>query len=100
MKFIEEIEHAIGCTPGSPCTLNAFLADYIKEVFLGRHHMMVAASIESATKSVDAWRAITNPELMRGLGLSRPLLQVPQPYVIFPTLLLGFSIVKVEIPLL
>ncbi|PNF38735.1 Exocyst complex component 4 [Cryptotermes secundus] len=75
MKFIEEIEHAIGCTPGSPCTLNAFLADYIKEVFLGRHHMMVAASIESATKSVDAWRAITNPELMRGLGLSRPLLQ-------------------------
>ncbi|XP_069698515.1 exocyst complex component 4 isoform X1 [Periplaneta americana] len=75
MKFIEEIEQAIGCTPGSPCTLNAFLADYVKEVFLGRHHMMVAASIESATKSVDAWRATTSPELMRGLGLSRPLLQ-------------------------
>lgn len=74
-KFIEEIEHAIGCTPGRPCTLNAFLSDYIKEVFLGRHHMMVAAGIECATKSVDAWRATTNPEVMRGLGLSRPLLQ-------------------------
>jgi hypothetical protein len=91
VKFIEEIEHAIGCTPGSPCTLNAFLADYIKEVFLGRHHMMVAASIESATKSVDAWRAVTNPELMRGLGVSRPLLQVPQRYVKFPTLILPYS---------
>jgi hypothetical protein len=56
--------------------------------------MMVAASIESATKSVDAWRAITNPELMRGLGLSRPLLQVCQPYVIFPTLRLGVSVAK------
>ncbi|XP_021936020.1 exocyst complex component 4 isoform X2 [Zootermopsis nevadensis] len=75
MKFIEEIEHAIGCTPGNPCTLNAFLSDYIKEVFLGRHHMMVAASIESATKSLDAWRTTTSPELMSDLGLSRPLLQ-------------------------
>ena len=79
MKFIEEIEQALGCTPGSPCTLNAFLADYVKEVFLGRHHTMVAASIEGATKSVDAWRATTSPELMRSLGLSRPLLQVSMP---------------------
>lgn len=76
MNFIEEIERAIGCTPGSPCTLNAFLSDYIKEVFLGRHHVMVAASIESTTKSLDAWRTTTSPELMSDLGLSRPLLQV------------------------
>lgn len=86
MKFIEEIEHAIGCTPGNPCTLNAFLSDYIKEVFLGRHHMMVAASIESATKSLDAWRTTTSPELMSDLGLSRPLLQVFQSCTMFPIL--------------
>nr|CAD7443373.1 unnamed protein product [Timema bartmani] len=75
MKFIEDIERATGCTPGSSCTLNAFLADYVKEVFLGRHHVLVASSIETATKSTDAWRATTNPELMRSLGVNRPLLQ-------------------------
>jgi exocyst complex component 4 len=100
MKFIEEIEHAIGCTPGSPCTLNAFLADYIKEVFLGRHHMIVAANIESATKSVDAWRATTSPELMRGLGLSRPLLQVPQSCATFSTLLLTSWVLKGKFPMI
>ncbi|KAK7863550.1 hypothetical protein R5R35_011175 [Gryllus longicercus] len=75
MRFIEEIEHALGCTPGSPCTLNAFLADYVKEVFLGRHHLMVQRAIETATKATDAWRATTAPEFMQQLGVSRPLLQ-------------------------
>nr|CAD7589281.1 unnamed protein product [Timema genevievae] len=81
MKFIEDIERATGCTPGSSCTLNAFLADYVKEVFLGRHHVLVASSIETATKSTDAWRATTNPELMRSLGVNRPLLQEKPPPV-------------------
>jgi len=98
-KFIEEIEHAIGCTPGGPCTLNAFLSDYIKEVFLGRHHMMVAASIESATKSVDAWRATTSPEVMRGLGLSRPLLQVSNSCTAFSSSFPHFKILKEEFSL-
>ena len=58
------------------CTLSNFLADYVKEVYLGRHHVLVATTIETATKSPDAWRATTSPELMRDLGLNRPLLQV------------------------
>ena len=99
-KFIEEIEHAIGCTPGRPCTLNAFLSDYIKEGFLGRHHMMVAASIESATKSVDAWRATTSPEVMRGLGLSRPLLQVSNSCTAFSTAIPHLKDLKEEFSLL
>jgi len=99
-KFIDEIEHAIGCTPGGPCTLNAFLSDYIKEVFLGRHHMMVAASIESATKSVDAWRATTSPEVMRGLGLSRPLLQVCNSCTAFSSSVPHFNVLKEEFSLL
>ncbi|XP_067012482.2 exocyst complex component 4 isoform X2 [Anabrus simplex] len=72
MRFIEEVESAVG---SRPCTLNAFLADYVKEVFLGRHHSLVVRSIETATKAPDAWRATTSPDQMRCLGLSRPLLQ-------------------------
>ncbi|KAK0167148.1 hypothetical protein PV327_004582 [Microctonus hyperodae] len=75
MQFIDEIERALDCKPGSPCTLNSFIADYVKEVFLGRHHVMVATTIDAATKTADAWRATTPPELMKELGLSRPLLQ-------------------------
>ncbi|XP_046430735.1 exocyst complex component 4 isoform X1 [Neodiprion virginianus] len=75
MKFIEEIEQALGCKPGNPCTLNTFIADYVKEVYLGRHHVIVATAIDTATKSQEAWRATTSPELMKELGLPRPLLQ-------------------------
>lgn len=74
MQFIEEIERALDCQPGCPCTLNSFIADYVKEVFLGRHHVMVATTIDAATKGSDAWSATTSPELMKELGLSRALL--------------------------
>ena len=60
----------------SPCTLNSFIADYVKEVFLGRHHVIVATTIDTATKDPEAWRATTPPEVMKDLGLTRPLLQV------------------------
>lgn len=66
----------------NPCTLNSFIADYVKEVFLGRHHVMVATTIDTATKGSEAWRATTPPEVMKDLGLSRPLLQV-RPCIIF-----------------
>ncbi|XP_049784437.1 exocyst complex component 4 isoform X1 [Schistocerca cancellata] len=75
MKFIEETEKEIGCISTSHCTLKAFLADYVKEVFLGRHHVTVAGKIEFATKAPDAWRAMTNPDTVKNLRLPRPLLQ-------------------------
>ncbi|XP_015592198.1 exocyst complex component 4 isoform X2 [Cephus cinctus] len=75
MEFIEEIERALGCSSKNPCTLNAFIADYVKEVYLGRHHVLVATTIDAATKSPEAWRATTSPELMKEIGLTRPLLQ-------------------------
>ncbi|XP_008550620.1 exocyst complex component 4 [Microplitis demolitor] len=75
MQFIEEIERALEIQPGNSCTLNSFIADYIKEEFLGRHHIMVATTIDAATKASDAWQTITPPELMKELGLARPLLQ-------------------------
>ncbi|KAG8226930.1 hypothetical protein J437_LFUL004648 [Ladona fulva] len=57
-----------------PCTLNTFLSDYVKEVFLGQHHQSVSAAVDTATKAPDAWRATTGPEMTRSLGVSRPLL--------------------------
>ncbi|XP_014206548.1 exocyst complex component 4 [Copidosoma floridanum] len=76
MQFIEDVERALGIPSGSPsCTLSNFLADYVKEVYLGRHHVLVATTIETATKSTDAWRATTSPEQMKDLRLIRPLLQ-------------------------
>ncbi|KAJ8682074.1 hypothetical protein QAD02_017866 [Eretmocerus hayati] len=76
MQFIDEVEKALGITAGTTaCTLSNFLADYVKEVYLGRHHVLVATTIDAATKSADAWRATTSPDLMKDLGLKRPLLQ-------------------------
>lgn len=49
---------------------------------MGRHHVMVATTIDTATKGSEAWRATTPPEVMKDLGLSRPLLQV-RPCIIF-----------------
>lgn len=73
-KFIEEIEMATNCKIGVPCTLNAFLSDYIKEVFLGRYQSKMASTIEMVTKSPEAWRGIITPEQMRELRRTRPLL--------------------------
>lgn len=74
-KFIEEIELATNCKIGVPCTLNAFLADYIKEVFLGRYQSKMSSTIEMVTKSPEAWRGIITPEQMREMRRTRPLLQ-------------------------
>lgn len=61
-----------------PCTLNAFLADYIKEVFLGRYHSKMSATIEMATKSPESWRTTITPEQMKELRRTRPLLLVSE----------------------
>lgn len=34
MRFVTEIESALNLPSGRPCTLNAFLADYVKEVII------------------------------------------------------------------
>ncbi|KAL7287624.1 hypothetical protein TKK_0018269 [Trichogramma kaykai] len=75
-QFIDEVERVLGFNAaGVPCTLRSYLADYVKEVYLGRHHVLVATTIDTATKSPDAWRAVTSPEVTKELGLARPLLQ-------------------------
>ena len=64
------------------CILGNFLTDYVKEVYLGRHHVLVATTIDAATKVPDAWHATTSPELMKDLGLSRPLLKVIKIFIL------------------
>lgn len=75
MHFIEEIEQALGNSSGNPCTLNSFIADYVKEMYLARHHVQVATAIDAAIRNPSAWSAMTSPEQMRSIGLTRPLLQ-------------------------
>lgn len=56
--------------------MNAFVTDYVREVFVGRQYAKMAAKVESVTKCSDAWRTPITPELAVELGLPRPLLQV------------------------
>jgi len=60
----------------STCTLSLWLNEYIRTVFLDRQHSKVATTVESITKQADAWHAITTPEQIQELIISRPLLAV------------------------
>lgn len=76
MGYIQEIQIFMKSKSGQPCTLNAFLSTHIKEAFLARgHNRSLQLTIDSLTKSADAWRVIISPEEMKTLGLARPLLQ-------------------------
>ncbi|XP_058118956.1 exocyst complex component 4 [Anopheles ziemanni] len=76
MGYIQEIEDFMKCKSGQPCSLNTFLANYVKDGYLARgHNRNLQLTIESLSKAQDAWRTIISPEEMKRLGLSRPLLQ-------------------------
>ncbi|XP_059607567.1 exocyst complex component 4 [Phlebotomus argentipes] len=74
MVHVGEIE-GIG-KAGQRCSLHAFLAQHVKETFLARgHNRSLQVTIESLSKTQDAWKAIVGPEEIKRLGLNRPLLQ-------------------------
>lgn len=79
-SFIKEIETAMGCTPGSS-SLQAFVTDFVKNIFLDQVHYNVSSSISSATKvdeeegSFDALRNVIDHKTQKELGVPRPLLQ-------------------------
>uniref|UniRef100_A0A182NRV9 Exocyst complex component Sec8 n=1 Tax=Anopheles dirus TaxID=7168 RepID=A0A182NRV9_9DIPT len=76
MGYIQEIESFMKCKSGQPCSLNTFLANYVKDGYLARgHNRNLQLTIESLSKAQDAWRTIISPEEMKRLGLTRPLLQ-------------------------
>ena len=75
MEFIGVIEAALKTDPGTHCTLYAFLMDYIKDVFLGQIHADNGDALNSASLSLDSWKAITDSDVLRELGVQKPLLQ-------------------------
>ena len=60
MEFIGVIEAALKPDPGTNCTLYAFLMDYIKDVFLGQIRVDNGDALNSASVSLDSWKAITD----------------------------------------
>ncbi|XP_068208979.1 exocyst complex component 4-like isoform X1 [Palaemon carinicauda] len=74
-SFIREIEEALGCSPGTHCTLYVFITDYIKDAFLAQLHVETAARLEQATKALDQWRTCKDPQVLKSLKVTRPLLQ-------------------------
>lgn len=64
------------CGFRNPCTLNAFVSDYIKDTFVLRQHKKLAAKVEVVTKCQEAWKVPIAPEQAAERGLPRPLLQV------------------------
>ena len=70
ISFIQQIEKALSCAPGSHCTLYAFLMDYIKDVFLGQIHVDISNSLNSASQSLDAWKSVTDSEVLRNLKVT------------------------------
>lgn len=82
-RFIQEIEQALNSGPNNPCTLHTFLSEYVSNVFVQRHHLKVSSAIEAATKAQDAWKSITDADLTKKMGLSRPILQVSEKKMFF-----------------
>ena len=74
MEFIGVIEAVLKPELGTNCTLYAFLMDYIKDVFLGQIRVDNGDAY-SASVSLDSWKAITDSDILRDLGVQRPLLQ-------------------------
>lgn len=75
LKFVEEIECSTTHDRSVPCTLNTFINDYVKDVFIGREQTRISLRIEGATKSANAWRTPVPPSEASNLGLIRPILQ-------------------------
>lgn len=74
MSYIHEIEEYLKTK--QQCTLNVFLATYVKETFLAHgHNRSLLNTIDTLSKSHDAWKAIITPEDMKTMSLTRPLLQ-------------------------
>ncbi|KAK8729890.1 hypothetical protein OTU49_008375 [Cherax quadricarinatus] len=74
-SFIREIEDALGCSPGTHCTLYVFITDYIKDAFLAQLHVETAGRLEQATKALDQWRTCREATLLKTMKVNRPLLQ-------------------------
>ncbi|XP_019510328.1 PREDICTED: exocyst complex component 4 [Hipposideros armiger] len=75
LRFIQELEHALGLGPAKQCPLREFLTVYIKNIFLNQVLAEINKEIEGVTKTSDPLKILANADTMRVLGMQRPLLQ-------------------------
>ncbi|MEE6481763.1 hypothetical protein FKM82_012962 [Ascaphus truei] len=75
LRFIQEIEHAMGLGPAKQCPLREFLTIYIKNIFLHQVLAEINKEIEGATKVSDPLKILASADTMKTLGVQRPLLQ-------------------------
>ncbi|EDM15293.1 exocyst complex component 4, isoform CRA_a [Rattus norvegicus] len=75
LRFIQEIEHALGLGPAKQCPLREFLTIYIKNIFLNQVLTEINKEIEGVTKTSDPLKILANADTMKVLGVQRPLLQ-------------------------
>ncbi|KAK2488628.1 hypothetical protein MC885_020827 [Smutsia gigantea] len=75
IKFIQEIEYALGLGPAKQCPLREFLTVYIKNIFLNQVLAEINKEIEGVTKTSDPLKILANADTMKVLGVQRPLLQ-------------------------
>uniref|UniRef100_A0A8D2DPY3 Exocyst complex component Sec8 n=1 Tax=Sciurus vulgaris TaxID=55149 RepID=A0A8D2DPY3_SCIVU len=75
LRFIQEIEHALGLGPAKQCPLREFLTEYIKNFFLNQVLAEINKEIEGVTKTSDPLKILANADTMKVLGVQRPLLQ-------------------------
>ncbi|XP_053321528.1 exocyst complex component 4 [Spea bombifrons] len=75
LRFIQEIEHAMGLGPAKQCPLREFLTIYIKNIFLHQVLTEINKEIEGVTKVSDPLKILASADTMKNLGVQRPLLQ-------------------------
>ncbi|XP_039099359.1 exocyst complex component 4 isoform X1 [Hyaena hyaena] len=75
LRFIQEIEHALGLGPAKQCPLRDFLTMYIKNIFLNQVLAEINKEIEGVTKTSDPLKILANADTMKVMGVQRPLLQ-------------------------
>ncbi|XP_063304370.1 exocyst complex component 4 [Pelobates fuscus] len=75
LRFIQEIEHAMGLGPNKQCPLREFLTIYIKNIFLHQVLTEINKEIEGVTKVSDPLKILASADTMKNLGVQRPLLQ-------------------------
>ncbi|XP_049750613.1 exocyst complex component 4 isoform X2 [Elephas maximus indicus] len=75
LRFIQEIEYALGLGPAKQCPLREFLTVYIKNIFLNQVLAEINKEIEGVTKTSDPLKILANADTMKVLGVQRPLLQ-------------------------
>ncbi|KAM9171809.1 exocyst complex component 4 isoform 1-T1 [Pangshura tecta] len=75
LRFIQEIEHALGLGPTKQCPLREFLTIYIKNIFLNQVLAEINKEIEGVTKASDPLKILASADTMKMLGVQRPLLQ-------------------------